>query len=190
MLLDLVISIITLLGFYMGYTRGLVRTIFDSLSLIIGIVAALKLSPFTIDILQEIFKISPAITFLIGVVLTFVVIMGLIRLAGQKLEDLLKAASINVINKLLGGVLQALFFAYLLSLSFWLLNNLKLISEEAKSASTAYPVMEILPEKGKAVFEKIKPVFRQFWDKTVEAMDKAGQSAENENPDSTAPEKQ
>jgi membrane protein required for colicin V production len=190
MLLDLIISIVTLLGFYLGYTRGLVRTVFDSLSLIIGIVAALKLSPFTIDMLEDILKISPAITFLMGVVITFVLIMGLIRFIGLKIEDLLKAASINVLNKILGGALQALFFAYLLSLSFWLLNNLKLISEEAKSASRAYPVMEILPEKGKAVFEKIKPVFRQFWDKTVEAMDKAGHSAEQDNPDSPEPEKQ
>jgi membrane protein required for colicin V production len=178
MLLDLIISIVTLLGFYLGYKRGLVRTVFDSLSLIIGIVAALKLSPFTIDMLEDILKISPAITFLMGVVITFVLIMGLIRFIGLKIEDLLKAASINVLNKILGGALQALFFAYLLSLSFWLLNNLKLISEEAKSA------------KGKAVFEKIKPVFRQFWDKTVEAMDKAGHSAEQDNPDSPEPEKQ
>jgi membrane protein required for colicin V production len=190
MLLDLIISIITLLGFYLGYTRGLVRTIFDSLSLIIGILAALKLSPFTIDFLEELLNISPAITFLLGVVLTFVLIMGLIRFIGQKLEDLLKAASVNVINKILGGALQALFIAYLLSLSFWLLDNLKLISAEAKSASKAYPVMEILPEKGKAVFEKIKPVFRQFWDKTIEAMDKAGEPAEGLSPESLDPEKQ
>jgi membrane protein required for colicin V production len=187
MLLDLIISIVVLLGFYLGYSRGLVRTIFDSLSLIIGIVAALKLSPLTIDLLQQIINISPAITFLIGVVLTFVVIMGLIRFSGQKIEDLLKAASINIINKLLGGALQALFFAYLLSMSFWLLNNLKLVSEEARSASKAYPVMEVLPEKGRAVFEKLKPVFRTFWDKTVEAMDKAGNSDETGSQESSEP---
>ena len=113
MMLDLIVAIVVALGFYLGYSRGLIKTVFDTLALIIGIVAALKLSPITIDVINSIFKTSPAITFLVGVVLTFIGIMALIRFIGNKLEDILEAVNINFINKIAGGVLQGLFFAYL-----------------------------------------------------------------------------
>jgi membrane protein required for colicin V production len=171
MMLDVIVAIVVSLGFYLGYTRGLIKTVFDSLSLIVGIVAALKLSPITINILQSFLKISPAVTFLLGVVITFIGVLALIRFFGRKLEGMLEAININFINKIAGGTLQALFFAYLLSLSFWLLTTINVLSPEVRQASITYPALEPLPEKGKAVFASLKPVFKGFWDKTLEAMD-------------------
>ncbi len=171
MLLDAIVAIIVTLGFYLGYTRGLIKTVFDTLSLIIGIVAALKLSPIVINILESIIKISPAVTFLLGIVLTFIGVMALIRFVGKKLEDLLSAVNINFVNKLAGGALQAVFFAYLLSLFLWLLSSINVLSTETKAASITYAALEPLPEKGKKVFTSLKPVFQGFWDKTLEAMD-------------------
>ena len=114
MLLDIIVAIVVSLGFYLGYTRGLIKTVFDSLSLIIGILAALKLSPIVINILEEIIKTSPAVSFLLGVVITFIAVMDIIRFIGKKLEDMLEAVNINFINKLAGGAVQGLFFAYIL----------------------------------------------------------------------------
>lgn len=181
MLIDLFVAVVIALGFYLGYTRGLIKTVFDSLSLVIGILAALKLSPVVISILQEIIKTSPAITFILGVVITFIGVMALIRFLGRKLEDMLEAVNINFINKIAGGALQALFFAYLLSLGLWLINNLNVLNPATKSASITYPLLEPLPEKGKAVFTSIKPLFKGFWDKTVEAMDSINGQKKDEN---------
>lgn len=171
MLLDAIVAIVVTLGFYLGYSRGLIKTVFDTLSLVIGIVAALKLSPIVINILESIIKTSPALTFLVGIVLTFIGVMVIIRFVGKKLEDLLTAVNINFVNKLAGGAIQAIFFAYLLSLSLWLLSSINILSPEARAASITYPALEPLPEKGKKVFASLKPVFQGFWDKTLEAMD-------------------
>ncbi|MFZ1560759.1 MAG: CvpA family protein [Saprospiraceae bacterium] len=171
MLLDIIVAIVISLGFYLGYSRGLIKTVFDSLSLVVGILAALKLSPIVINILQGIIKTSPAITFLLGVVITFIGVMALIRFIGKKLEDMLEAVNINIINKFAGGAVQSLFFAYLLSLVFWLVNSLNVLNPGTKQASITYPLLEPLPEKGKAVYASLKPIFKGFWDKTVEAMD-------------------
>ncbi|MFZ1752052.1 MAG: CvpA family protein [Saprospiraceae bacterium] len=171
MILDIVVAIVISLGFYLGYTRGLIKTVFDSLSLVVGIVAALKLSPIIIGILQEVIKTSPAITFLLGVVITFIGVMALIRFIGKKLEDMLEAVNINFINKIAGGGIQALFFAYILSLGLWLINSINVLKPETKAASITYSLLEPLPEKGKAIFSSLKPVFKGFWDKTLEAMD-------------------
>lgn len=171
MLLDIIVAIVISLGFYLGYSRGLIKTVFDSLSLVVGILAALKLSPIVISIIQEIIKTSPAVTFLLGVVITFIGVMALIRFIGKKLEDMLEAVNINIINKFAGGAVQALFFAYLLSLVFWLVNSLNVLNPGTKQASITYPLLEPLPEKGKAVYASLKPIFKGFWDKTVEALD-------------------
>lgn len=171
MLLDIIVAIVVSLGFYLGYTRGLIKTVFDSLSLVIGILAALKLSPIVINILDEIIKTSPAVSFLLGVVITFIAVMAIIRFIGKKLEDMLEAVNINFINKLAGGAVQGLFFAYILSLAIWLVDSLKVLKPEVKAASITYSLLQPLPEKGKAVFTSLKPIFQGFWDKTVDAMD-------------------
>jgi membrane protein required for colicin V production len=182
MTLDLIVAIVVTLGFYLGYSRGLIKTVFVSLSLVIGILMALILSPLVISILQELIKTSPALVYLIGVVITFIGVMALIRFIGRKLEAMLEAVNVNFINKIAGGVIQALFFAYLLSLGIWLVNSLNVIKPETKAASITYPLMEPLPEKGKAVFTKLKPIFSGFWTKTVEAMKGAKEKAESAVP--------
>jgi membrane protein required for colicin V production len=171
MILDVIVAIVVSLGFYLGYTRGLIKTVFDSLSLLIGILAALKLSPIVINIIQSLVKTSPAIIFLVGVVITFIGVMIIIRFIGKKLEDMLEAINLNFVNKIAGGVLQAIFFAYILSLSVWLINSLNVFKPETKAVSITYSLLEPLPEKGKVVYSAMKPIFQGFWDKTLEAMD-------------------
>ncbi len=174
MILDLIVAIVITVGFYLGYSRGLIKTVFNSLSLIIGIIAALKISPLVMDILESILKTSPAVSFLLGIVVTFLGVMYLIRYFSNRMEDLLKAVHINFINKIAGGTLQALFYAYLLSLSLWLVDAMSVLKPEVKESSITYSLLEPLPEKGKAFFVAVKPIFKSFWDKTVQSMDSIG----------------
>lgn len=178
MILDIIVGIILAFGFYVGYSRGLIKTVFDTLSLLIGIVAALKLSPIAINIVDSLLSAKPAISFVIGIVLTFLIVMALIRFIGKKLEDLFKAINLNFVNQLAGGVLQSLFFALLISLGLYLLDNLKLLQEESKQESISYSMLEPLPRKSQDVFEKFKPMFKGFWEKTVETMDEIKERAE------------
>ena len=172
MTIDILAAIIISLGAYLGYQRGLIKTIFDTLSLIIGIVAALKLSPLTISFLQDIFKFNPAITFIIGVALTFVLVMYGIRFIGKKLEQFLEMVNINFVNKAAGSALQGLFFATILALVISLFNKLNLISAETKNASVTYVHLEKVPELSQGLLNTVKPVFQNFWDLTMETMGK------------------
>jgi membrane protein required for colicin V production len=179
MTLDIIVAIVVSLGFYLGYSRGLIKTVFDSLSLVIGILAALILSPLIINILQSLLNTTPAMTFLLGVVITFIGVMALIRYIGRKLEAMLEAVNVNFVNKIAGGAIQGIFFAYLLSLGLWLVNSLNVLQPETKQASITYSLLEPLPEKGRAVFTKLRPVFSGFWSKTVEAMKGVRDKAED-----------
>ncbi len=177
-MLDVVVLIIMALGFYLGFTRGIVKTLFDTLSLVVAILAALKLSPIVIGILQKIMSNSPKAAYLLGVVFTFIGVIFLVRFIGRKIEDAMEAVHINFVNKLMGGGLQSLFFAYLLSLAVWLINYIGLIKQETKDNSVTYSFVEALPEMGKSVFKAAKPVFTGFWDKTSEVMDGVKKSSD------------
>ena len=171
MVLDIVVCLLLAFGFYQGFSRGLIKTVFASLSLLIGIVAALKLSPIVINLLQNAFSINPAITFVAGFVLTFIIVMGLIRFIGNKVEKLLEAVKIGGLNKLAGGILLGGFYALLLSFGVYFMDRVSLLSEELKASSFTYPYLEPLPEMSQGVGEKLKPLFTGFWDKMMETMD-------------------
>ncbi len=180
--LDIIVVLIVAFGFYAGFSRGLVKTAFDTMSLVIGILAAMILSSFTQDLLESMFNISETFTYLISVVITFIVVMAAIRFIGRRIEDILEAANINIINKLAGGVLQGAFFAFLLSMLIWTLGNYNIMKPETRENSVTYPYLEPLPEAGKSVFVAVKPIFQDFWDNTVRALksvDGAIEPAEN-----------
>ncbi len=183
MILDIIVAIVLAFGFYIGFQRGLIKTVFDTASIFVGLLATLKLAEHVGGLVDSIISVNPGINWIISIVITFIVVMALIRFLGKKLEDIFKAINLNSINKLAGGALQAAFFALLVSLSLYFLDNLKLLEEKTKSESKSYTMLEPLPRHSQEVFVKLKPLFIGFWEKTKEAMDDVNQKiqdAENE----------
>lgn len=171
MFLDIVTGLVVAYGIYQGFTNGLVKTVFSTLSLVIGIVAALKLSPITIGILQNALNVNPGITFVLGFVLTFVLVMILVQFIGGRIDNLMESIHIGWVNKLLGGALLGLFYAVLISFAVFFMDKVALISDDAKTASYAYPLLEPLPKATKGIGESVRPMFTEFWDKMMETMD-------------------
>ena len=171
MIIDLIFIFLASFGFYSGYKRGFIKTLFATLSIFIGILAAIKLSPILINIFENTFSLSAPIAFILGLVLTFFLVMLLIRFIGKKLEGVMKAIKINFVNKIIGGVFLSVFFIVCFSVIVWFLNQAKFISDESKEKSISYSILEPIPEKSREVFKAFKPAFREFWDKTIETMD-------------------
>ena len=181
MMLDIIAALVIAYGAYVGFSRGIIKTVFDTLSILIAIVASLKLSPIVINIVDNTFNTAPSVSFIIGIVLTFIIVMALVRFIGRKLEHLFRSANLNIVNKIAGAAFQGLFFALLLSLLLWLGDRLNLIKESTKKESVSYTLLEPLPEKSQAIFEKVKPVFQDFWDKTIEVMDGVKEKVDGDN---------
>jgi membrane protein required for colicin V production len=171
MFIDVISAIAISFGFYLGYKRGLIKTVFDTLSLLVGILAALKLSPWTMDVLQSIFNLNKAVTLILGIAITFLIVMMAIRYVGKKMEDILEVAHINVLNKIAGGGLQALFFGIIFSYCVSFLDKIHVLKEETKTSSLSYPALMQMPALSQKLFDTLKPVFSEFWSKTNEAID-------------------
>ncbi|MBK6949156.1 MAG: CvpA family protein [Haliscomenobacter sp.] len=99
MVIDIILVIVAVYGFYVGYTRGIIKTIFSVLAIAVGIIAALRFSPAVTDFLKQMFNETSPLMFVAGLILTFALTMMFLKLLGRGFEGLLEAANINVINQ-------------------------------------------------------------------------------------------
>lgn len=178
MIIDLAALLLVLYGFYVGYTRGIIKTVFALVSILIGILAALSLSPVVISYLQQWINWHPGLVFVIGFALTFIVSLIIIRFIGKKIEDLLKFAKVNFINKIAGGAILGVLLLVFYSYALWGINSFSLLSDKNKNSSISYPYLETLPLKTQGLLDEAKPVFQGFWDKMVETFDMIKEGSE------------
>ena len=157
-------------GFYLGYSKGILKTVFAIISILVAVLLSMKLSPIFIDIVERFLKLGPQISLILGFVLCFIAILFIVRLIGKSAEKLLKAVKLNFINKIVGGVLMAILFVISYSAILWFLNESNLLSEEQKEQSITYEQLEPIPAQARGTIAKLKPAFQSFWEKSTNAI--------------------
>ncbi len=171
-------------GFYLGYSRGILKTLYSILSIVIAILLCFKLSPFFIEFISNTLKLGATISFILGFILCFFGIIFIVRLAGRGVEKLFKAIKINFINKIAGGVMMSILFVISFSFIVGFLNQTKLLSEPQKLQSLMFERLEPIPLQAKGAIEQLKPAFKGFWDKSREAINESNNTIDpihNEN---------
>ncbi len=179
MALDLISAILITYAFYRGYNRGLLKTVVDTLSIVVGIVVALNFSPQFIAYLQKIININPAIEFILGFIIVFFVVMILLRFIADKIESIFKAIKINFINQIAGGVLLGAFTTFIIGSIILLLTNLKIINLDYANQSKMYEFLLSAGQEGGWVMEMFKNLFSDFWNKFITTIDKVKDNLDN-----------
>ncbi|MBS3737584.1 CvpA family protein [Mesohalobacter halotolerans] len=144
-LIDIIIGVILILGFYKGFKKGFVLELTALLGLILGITGAFYLSKAHglyigqwLDWDDEYLRIT---TFL----LSFIVIVIIVSLIGKLITKLIDFVALSFINKLLGGLFGLLKFGLLLSILLLLFNvineQVEMVSEETLNESISYPIL-------------------------------------------------
>ena len=165
MYIDIFLGVFVLLGLLQGYYRGILRTVFSIAAVVLGILAALKFSPLVVNLFDQVFDWDPMLDLVLGLALTFVLIMWGIKWLGRSFEKTLKLAKLNFINRVLGAVLFAGLMTVIYATILWFLNRTEVLPEHQKDNSHTYVYLEQVPRYGEALFDSVKPVFKGFWDK-------------------------
>lgn len=172
MVIDIILVIVAVYGFYVGYTRGIIKTIFSVLAIAVGIIAALRFSPMVTDFLKQMFNETSPLMFVAGLILTFTLTMMFLKLLGRGFEGILEAANINVINQTLGGAFMASVLILIYSGILWFVLNSSFRNiTEVTADSQTYPFLKEYPEQVWKVAGKMKPLIQDFWDYTIDIMD-------------------
>lgn len=171
MVIDIGFLVFLLYGFYYGYSRGFLKTLYAILSIVVAFLLSMKLSPIFIDLVDNVLKLGPKISLLVGFALSFILIVFLVRLLGKRVEKLFKAAKINFINKIMGGVAMASLFVIGYSTIVYSIDRINILAEKQKEKSFTFELMEPIPTAAASAFNQIKPAFKGLWNKATEAMD-------------------
>jgi membrane protein required for colicin V production len=172
MAIDIIFVVTMLYGFYLGFSKGIIKTVFTVLSIMFGLMAAFKFAPAMTDFLESAFSNNNPLMLIAGFLLSFVLTMVIIRMIARGLEGMLKTANINIINQLAGGVLLSGVLILLYSVILWFGNQATLINSDAKANSKTYVYLEKFPTQAKDIAYKIQPVFQEFWNQSLDMMDR------------------
>jgi membrane protein required for colicin V production len=180
MFIDIFCLLILGTSFYLGYSKGIIKSIFGILSIVLGFLISIKFSFLSIGLVEKILDVDPRLNIVIGFVFTFLVVMIGIRLIGQGFEKILETAHINFINQLAGGLVTSFIAMLLFSSIVTFADSLKLIKSSVKSESLTYTYLQAIPSRSKWLIDKTKPIFSEFWEKTNNAIDKVNKKHEEQ----------
>ncbi|MEM9884685.1 MAG: CvpA family protein [Bacteroidota bacterium] len=171
MVIDLLFLAFAGWGFYLGFNNGIIKTVFNILSFSIGILAAIKFAPPMTKFLESLFGYDNPLMFLVGAILSFILIMLALRSIANVLEKSLEAANINIINKAIGGGVLAGLMILLYSVLLDLAVSSRTVDQATVNASALYPILEQYPAQVWKVTEALQPTFQDFWDHSVDFLD-------------------
>ena len=101
MVIDVIFFAVLIYTFYVGFSRGIIKTVFVGLSVVVGFVAAMKVSPFMKMFLDQALTAKGVLLPFLAFILTFLFVMVVIRLFAAALENVIDAADLEMLNKCL-----------------------------------------------------------------------------------------
>ncbi|WP_411029148.1 CvpA family protein [Spongiimicrobium sp. 3-5] len=154
--LDIAIGLLLVWGLYKGLKNGLFVEIASIIALIAGLYGAIHFSYIAGEYLSKNMDWNERYINLTAFIVTFIIIVVVVHLAGKLLTKIADFALLGLLNKIAGGVFGALKIAVILGallVFFHRVNdNLNLINEETLNDSILYnPVKDI----GAFVFSKV-----------------------------------
>ncbi len=181
MVIDVIFLLIGIWGFYQGFSRGIITTVFTVFSIVFGLMAAFKLSPAATRFLETAFHSDHPSLFIAGFLLAFLLTMILIRMVARFLEKTLRSANINFINQLAGGTLLLTLYTLVFSLLVWFGDQAHILTPQNTRDSISYPFLRTFPGKMKQVYVFLEPSFKEFWQETVRFIDRMETSSRQQD---------
>ena len=171
MIIDIALLLFALSGFWVGYTKGIVSTLFSILGYIIALLITLKISPWFTDFLISSFNIEKMFALVFGTLFILIVLIFLIRALLKKVTTYLEQSKVSAANKVFAGLIMVCMGILFFSLVLWPINQFGMIGEQAKKSSISYETVEAIPGKARSFIEKFKPLFNRYWELMQQTID-------------------
>ena len=166
MIFDILFIAALALGFWWGYKKGIIYSLFSMLGYFLGVVVAMKFSYLLVDFLKGSLNASHKTLAIIAFILVFIFIVLMARLVAWVLEEILKSFSLNLVNQLIGGVLHALIALFVLCVLIWFADKMGVFPQKQKDTSHVYTYIgnlgpQVVETAGKAI-PFVKDSFDKF----------------------------
>ena len=154
--LDIILGLPLVLGLWKGLKNGLFVELASIIALIAGIYGAIHLSYYAGDYLSQNMEWDERYINIAAFIITFIIIVVVVSLAGKILTKIANFAMIGLLNKIAGGIFGTLKVGVILGALLIFFDRMDtsfgFLSDEAKKESVLYePVKEI----GAFVFDAV-----------------------------------
>ncbi len=144
-ILDLIIVIVALVGFVLGYKDGFVRKLIGLIGFGLGIYLAVKFAPALGKIIENNFGIEFYLSQIIAGIMIFIAVIIIFAVIKRIVHPFDKVN--NWINQLLGGLFGSVQILFFLSAIFFLMNVFNAPSKNITQKSFLYhKVYDIIPD--------------------------------------------
>lgn len=138
MMIDALFVILLFIAAIKGYSRGLIVALFSFLAIIIGLIAAMKLSAVVANYLENSAHVNGKWLPILSFSLVMFVVILLVKWGGKIIEKIAQIALMGWANKLAGIVLYAALYTTILSIILFFAEKIQLLQSETISASKCY----------------------------------------------------
>lgn len=162
-------------GFWQGYSRGIISTVFNLALYVFGFVLAFKMAPTMAKIIQSMFHTENPTMYLAAFMVNLLIIMIILRQTAKGMEGVVRMAYLGVINQVAGGVAMgsALVVAY--SVLVWFGVKVQFVNDATLRESRTYSFLEPIPTKAKDFAVRMKPFALDVWGTSMNWMDRLDQ---------------
>jgi len=164
MIIDIALVLFAAAGFWLGYTKGIVRTLLFVVLYTIALLLALTLSHLVMDLSIRWFNADKVFALIFGTIFTLLVLIFLLHWLLKSVEKYLTKSRLGAYSKSFGGVIMMLVSVVVYSFLIWGIVQFGWIGTEVKAKSYSYPIVEKVPVSTKNFFSEFKPLFRRYWE--------------------------
>jgi membrane protein required for colicin V production len=163
MILDLVLAVLLIVAIFKGVQRGLIISVFSVIGLIVGLVAAMKLSAVAAAYLKGTVNVSARWLPIIAFIVVFLIAVLLVRLGAKALEKTVKIAMLGWLNRIGGIVLFVTLYTIIFSVALFYASKINLISPEAIQASKTYQYIQPWGPWAIDAIGSVIPIFKNLF---------------------------
>ena len=177
MFVDILVLVAIIWAVWKGYQKGLIMALFNTLSLLVGLAAAVKLSSVVGPWLASSFQIESKYLPFISFALVLIVVIIVIRFLASMIQKTLETIKIGFINRIGGVALYLVLYLALISVLLYYLQKMGVLSDEIIAQSITAPY--ILPW-GPAILDAIGailPVFKNMFNELNGFFDQVAEEA-------------
>jgi len=173
MIIDIVLLVFALTGFWLGYTKGIVRTLVMVAAYTFAVLVTLKISPLLMEFLSKTLPIGKVFALIFGTIAILVTLIFLVHWIAKKIDTSFQKGKLSGSDKIIGGIIMLIVGVLFYSMVLWPINQFEMIGEKSKASSISYKTLETIPLKTRTFVEGFKPLFSHFWQVMEETIQEA-----------------
>ncbi|MGC4023277.1 MAG: CvpA family protein [Cyclobacteriaceae bacterium] len=118
--IDIVISLLLILGGYFGYKRGFLAELFFVAAMILGVLIGFKLTGWGVEYLHKQFNADTVFLPYISFFIIFILVVILVIFIGNRIKHLMDDTFLGRVDAIAGAILGVIKYMFCLSIIFWL----------------------------------------------------------------------